>query len=181
VRARWPALLLVAALVAHAAIDKYPDKLAEMLWACHVMTLLMAVGVATRRGPLVAAGLIFHVAVGLPSYLIDVVATGFTAPTSVLVHVLPVAVGGLWVRRADLCWWAGPLSWAVFAALLPVSYLCTPRELNVNLAHAPWPPLADRVASPAAVWGSNLVMSVVTIALAAWLLVRVIPERTVHV
>lgn len=139
--ARWPAGFLVAALVLH-AFAKPPGALPEMLWACHVFTLAMAGGIALRRARLVGAAFLFHAAVGLPSFAADVVATGNLAPTSVLVHVLPIALGLSRLRRqalASLC----PLqAFASYATLQAVSLLA-PMELNVNLSRRPWAPMVD--------------------------------------
>jgi hypothetical protein len=176
---RWLAGVLLGVLVLHAVLTKLPDKLPELLWCCHVATVVMAVGLATRNGGLVAAGLIFHVAVGVPSYMIDSFTRGTTTPTSVLVHLLPSVVGGYAVRRADIRPSTAALAWGMFAVLLPICYLATPAALNVNLSHASWAEL--RFAGPVGNWLVNLAVTAVAITGAAIVLHRVVPTRAAHV
>jgi hypothetical protein len=111
-----------------------------MLWACHVFTLAMAAGIALRRARLVGAALLFHAAVGLPSFAADVIATRNLAPTSVLVHVLPIALGLDWLRKQALETLSPFPAFASYATLQAVSLLA-PVELNVNLSRRPWAPM----------------------------------------
>ena len=153
-QARWPGWLLLGALGLHAVGLARTTSLAELLWACHVATLCMAVGVLFRRRAAVATGWLFHLAIGLPAWLVEIVVTRGTFgaarvdawlfASSTLVHLLPIAVGAMWLRRDG---YAIPLrvtlsAWFIQASLIPLSKPVTPPELNINLAHGVWPALS---------------------------------------
>jgi len=168
-RWRWLGASIVAALGWH-AVTKLPDHLPEMLWVCHIASLVMAIGLFTGRHRLVAAAFLMHLAFGAPSWALDVIATRSTTPSSVLVHALPLLVGGLavaargWPRRVVLP------AWISFSFAVPVAYVLTPPALNVNLAHAPWPPLAALLPRPWMSWAFNAGASLILFALhGAWL------------
>lgn len=138
----WAAALL-AALAAHAVFEKWPDKLPELLWVCHVATALMAVGLLARIRLLLAVGFLFHLAVGWWAWLLDVFATGTTTVTSTAVHVLPLVIGWLALGRKPL---PNRAIYAAAALYIITSVAClalTPPALNVNVVFAPWPPLAS--------------------------------------
>src|SRR5262245_61331720 len=103
---RWVGLILLAALVVHALVTKVPDLLSEMLYACHVATALMAVGILLGRPEPVAPAFVFHVGMGAPALVLDIATSGIAQPTSILVHILPLVVGILVVRRHGLRPWA---------------------------------------------------------------------------
>ncbi len=118
--------------------------LSEMLWACHVASAVLAAGFLAGERRAVAVGFLFHLGVGLPAYLLDAVHNLTTTPTSVLVHALPLGLGGPVVRRTGLPWHALPAAWALWIAAQALTWFTDP-ELNINLVHAPWGPLARLV------------------------------------
>ena len=153
------------------AWTKPKDRRAEMLWTCHLCALLVAAGILLALPLLVGAGFLFHAAIGVPSQLADYVVTRKTSFTSVLVHVLPVAAGGLALGGAALPRGSVALASAVAAAMIAAAWRLTPPALNVNLAHAPWPPLA-RVRflwSRPVWWAVNLSIIAAGLALGDWL------------
>ncbi len=99
-----------------------------------------------------AAALLFHLAIGFPAWLVQVIVTRGTfggatlvphlLATSVVVHLLPIVTGIACLGRARLPKIA--LAAALAMQIVPVllSRFATPPDLNVNLAHAPWPPVA---------------------------------------
>ena len=129
----------------------------EMLWACHVASLLIAIGILAHRGWLVAVGTVFHLAVGVPAYAVDVIALGQTTLTSVLAHTVP-PFAGLLALRDEAPWprWTPVAAGALYVALIPISRWLTEPALNVNLAFTPWPPLATLIPSPWATWLGNV-------------------------
>jgi hypothetical protein len=131
--------ILVLALLAVHAVEL--DSLQELLYACHVATILIGVGLLAGSRALVGAGFLFHLAVGFPSWLLDALARSTTI-SSVAVHVAPLAAGAWGVKRLGLPRRAPLLSFAMFAACCVVSFVATDPALNVNVVHAPWPPLA---------------------------------------
>lgn len=155
---RWVGLLLFVILVLHAVISKMPfGLLPEMLYACHVATAVLAVGVLFERPALVLFGFSFHLGAGVWGYLFDLCETGTTTWTSVLVHITPLVVGALEVRRSGLPRWAPWASFVFLAAMVVLAYHATPPTLNVNLAHRPFPPVARFTPALWATWVTNLV------------------------
>ena len=153
-QARWPGWLLLGALGLHAIDLARTTSVAELLWACHVATLCLALGVLLRRRDAVATGWLFHLAIGLPAWLVEIVVTrgtfgaarvdGWLFTSSTLVHLLPIAVGAMWLRTDG---YAIPprvmlFAWLIQSALIPLSKPFTPPELNINLAHSVWPALS---------------------------------------
>jgi hypothetical protein len=141
-RDRLLAAALVAALIAHAIVTKLPDDLLdEMLYSCHVASLILAIGLVGRWRWLIAAGFLFHLGVGWVAWTLDVLDTQTTTPTSALVHFLPLLSGFLVFRDESLPRGATAAAIAIYVALQPISYWLTEPAHNINLAHAPWPPL----------------------------------------
>ncbi len=135
-------LVLAGAWALHAS-TKSGVYLQELLWLCHVATALMVVGLLAAVHRLVAAGFLLHAGFGTLGWLLDALATGETAPSSVLLHLLPVVIGPIEVRRNG--WPRGVVlpAWLFFTAWVICSHWVTDPALNVNLSHAPWGPLAS--------------------------------------
>ena len=170
----WLGALVIGALAWH-AVTKLPDHLGEMLWVCHVASLVLAVGLIAGRQPLVAAGLLLHLAWGAPAYLLDAIATRSTTVTSALVHVLPIVTGMVAVRARGWPRGIAVRAWIFFALWIPVSYVATDPALNVNLAHAPWPPLARLLPGVWSGWAFNLGSSLLLFLLVDRALRRLFP------
>ena len=169
-------LLLLAALALHAWSMGRPN-LPHMLWSCHVASAVLAIGLLLNRFKLVAAGFLFHLAIGFPAWLVEVAVSrgtfGASAvtprvfATSILLHSLPLFAGALYLRRRPIPAGSLALAWLFQVAMVPVSRWVTPPELNVNLAHALWRPLAG---SSVNWWFFQLIVWVAT--LGSLLLVR---------
>lgn len=151
------ALVVLGACALHAAHKLQHGLLAEMLWACHVASLAIGLGILAHQTWLVAVGTLFHAAVGAPAYLLDVIVLGTTTFSSVLIHVLPPLAGVMVLRRAAP-WppWTPLAAGSLYLVLLPISRWCTDPALNVNLAFRPWPPLAGLSAAPWPSWLANI-------------------------
>ncbi|HYH97126.1 hypothetical protein [Hyalangium sp.] len=154
-------LALVGALALHTA-SKDAAHLQEMLWLCHVATLLMALGLLAGWHRWVAGGFLLHVAFGTVGWFIDVLETRDTTLSSVLVHMLPLVAGALEVR-----WKGWPSSvvlptWLFFTLWVISCHWTTDPALNVNMAHAPWGPLAHVLGG---VWVSGAFNSAVLLGL----------------
>ena len=154
---RWVGLVLFAVLIAHAVFAKLPyGLLFEMFWACHVATAIAALGVLLQKRELIVVGFSFHLGAGCWGYLIDLIATCTTTWTSVLVHVAPLSVGYVEVRRSGLPRWAPWASFAFLSTMVVFAYFFTPPDLNVNLAHRAWPPVARLTSALWVTWATNL-------------------------
>jgi hypothetical protein len=150
-QSRWSGIALLAALALHAWYMGRPD-LPHMLWSCHVATFVLAVGILVRVPILVSAGFLFHLAIGLPAWSVEIILTrgtfggtaviGRVVATSILVHMLPIVAGMLFLGFRKLTLRAVPLAWLIQVGMIPISRSLTPAEFNVNLSHAVWPQLA---------------------------------------
>ena len=139
-RYRWLGWGILASLALYGA-SRGP-LVAEMLWSCHVATALVGLGLITGSRRLVAAGFLFHAALGFPGFLLLVVATKWFAAASAWVHVLPLAAGWAYLKGRELERATIVHSWLILPVMLPLSYWLTPATLNVNLSHGPWGPVA---------------------------------------
>jgi hypothetical protein len=166
-------LILAGAWVLHAT-TKFGGYLQELLWLCHVATALMVLGLLVGAHRVVAAGFLFHVGFGTMSWLLDILATHTTTPTSVLVHVLPLTAGAIELRRKG--WPRGVVlpSWLFYTAWVLFSRWVTDPALNVNLSHQTWGPLAGMMGS---VWVSGALNSAVM--LGGFLLTHAVLQRLV--
>lgn len=155
-RLLW-ALVVLGACALHAAHKLEHGLFAEMLWACHVASLAIGLGILLHRTWLVAVGTLFHVAVGAPAYVLDLIVLRTTTPTSVLIHVLPPLAGLVLLRRGSP-WprWTPVAAGSLYLVLIPISRWLTEPALNVNLAFRPWAPLASLTASPWLTWLGNI-------------------------
>lgn len=169
-RLLW-ALLALGAYALHAAHKLEHGLFAEMLWACHVASLLIGLGILARSIPIVAVGTLFHVAVGFPAYLLDIIVLRSTTVTSVLIHTLP-PLAGLALMRRESPWprWTPLAAGSLYVALIPISRWLTDPALNVNLAFRPWSPIAGLAASPWLTWLANIAgMALALPAFDSWL------------
>jgi hypothetical protein len=134
-------LVLAGAWALHAS-TKHGISLQELLWLCHVASALMAIGLLAGVHRLVAAGFLLHVGFGTVGWLLDLLATRETTPTSVLLHLLPLVIGTIEVRRNG--WPRGMVlpAWLFFTSCVLLSRWVTEPSLNVNVSHAAWGPLA---------------------------------------
>jgi len=172
---RWTGLVLLFALVLHALVVKMPAHLLpEMLFACHIASVVLALGILLRRRDLVAVGFWFHAGVGLWGCLLDAIAARTTTPTSVLVHVLPLALGYGELRHREVPRWIPLGAFGLLVGAIVLSYLATPPALNVNMAHRVWPPVARIVPSLWASWAANLAIACVLLLVADRLLRRIL-------
>ena len=135
-------LMLAGAWALHAS-TKPGIYLQELLWLCHVATAVMVIGLLAGVHRLVAAGFLLHVGFGALAWLVDALAMGETTLSSVLLHVLPLVIGPIEIRRNG--WPRGMVlpTWLFFTAWVIASHWMTDPALNVNLSHAAWGPLAE--------------------------------------
>lgn len=132
---RWLALLVLLAMVLHALAKWRLGTLPELLWGCNVASFCIAAGLWTDSPQVVGMGFLWHVCIGDPAYLVEVIRSGHTGWTSVAVHSLPPWAALFHLRRAGLPRSAPFLALALFLALVPISHYLTPASFNINLAH----------------------------------------------
>jgi hypothetical protein len=170
---RWVGLVLFTVLLLHAVIAKLPyGLLPEMFFACHVATFIVGIGCLLQRRSLVLFGFSFHIGAGLWGYIFDLIDTRTTTWTSVLVHLLPLAVGFYEVRRAPMPRWAPLASFVFLFSMVVLAYFVTPPALNINLAHKPWPPVARLMPGLWSTWVMNLAFGLFLIVSSHWMIGR---------
>jgi hypothetical protein len=174
---RWPGALLLAALAVH-TLAKGHGQAWEMLWACHVASTVLALGVLTGRALPSAAGFLFHVGMGFPGWLLDVIATRTTSVTSVVVHLLPLAVGAVAAMRLGYPRRAYVFAWLLWVVLQPLSLLAPP-ALDVNLVQSPWGPLARYVRDQHLYQLANAALALLTLYAVSRAIERVLRRRAV--
>ncbi|MFL5344718.1 MAG: hypothetical protein ACJ8AT_07985 [Hyalangium sp.] len=147
--------VLLVVFVLHAS-TKDLVHLQEMLWLCHVGTVVMAIGLIAGWHRFVVAGFLVHLGCGTMGWILDALATHETTVTSVLAHLLPLTFGALQVRSKG--WPSGVVlpAWLFFSAWVLSCHWLTEPALNVNLSHAAWGPLADVIGG---VWISGAINS----------------------
>jgi hypothetical protein len=154
------ALGLLALLLAYSAEKRRSGLWSEMLFGCHVATAILAMGLLVRAPSLIGAALVFHLGVGLPSWIIYAAARKTTRPLEVLAHVLPSVAAVPAAMRSGVPSGAALAAWAGFLGLQVLSYWITPPALNINLAHHPSPELARFVRRP---WPARAIVAAMTL------------------
>lgn len=158
---RLAALALLLVLGLHGWFKWTWGTLPELLWACNVASFAIVLGLGLRSPAVTGMALLWHLGIGEPAWLYEVVRTGHTHWVSVLVHTLPALAAFLSLRRTGLPRSAPWLALVMFAALLPLSLL-TPPHLNINLAHQR-PEFLQRVLP--GIWSYRLVFAAVIVGL----------------
>lgn len=141
----WPVVhpttyLGVAALACFALYAGYEARfglLANVVWACNLATLMVAIGLLCRWPTWNAWGFLWLV-LGLPLWLLELLTTAECHVFSVLTHVGGLLLGLAGVRRLGLprgAWWQAAAS---LYLLHLASRWVTPEAENINLAFRVW-------------------------------------------
>lgn len=141
--ARWLGLILIAVFVWHGCNMTLAYSSAIMLWSSHVATMVLALGLIFGLRAAVAAGFLFHVAIAFWAWLVETIFTREIFWGSVALHILPIVFGAAYLRgTGPLGRGIVPLAWAIQVVMMPITRWTTKPDWNVNLAHAPWTPVA---------------------------------------
>jgi hypothetical protein len=112
----------------------HPEDLA---WACHLGTLLVAVGFVLRARIANAIGF-FWLVLGNVCWTMDLATGGEFLPTSTLTHGVGLALAIVGLRAFGLprgAWWQAMVA---FVALQQLTRWTTPSNANVNVAFRVW-------------------------------------------
>jgi hypothetical protein len=123
--------------VLHAVHETFAGQPESALWACHVATALVGLGLLLRKPTINAIGFLWLV-LGVPLWLAEGPALLRFEPTSAAAHLAGLAIGLWGVRRLGL---PRPVWWRAALALSTLHVLCryvTPVEANVNVAFRVW-------------------------------------------
>lgn len=151
-------------------------SMSQMLWACHIASLILAIGLVLDMPKLIAIGMVFHTGQGIPAWMLDLFVIGDYSITSTLLHTVPLASGAwmLWPKRFPASVLIPTYVLHPFAMLL--AYLFTDPALNVMLVHQPYGPFASWFDAVWMSWIANAVLSVAFIT-AGWLVLRFLWRR----
>lgn len=168
---RVPGIVLLGLLSWHALEKVHLGVVSEMLWACHVATAVAMVGAFADRPGWVVIGGVFHLVVGLPGYVLDVLLHQVTTVSSAMLHVATPAAGLFAARRAGVPVGTGLIGAGMFIICAALAREFTAPALNINLAfeaYDVWP-----AGTPAwFAWGANTAFITALLVGAEWLLVR---------
>lgn len=131
------ASLLFGCLLFHALEKRRRrESLLEFFWCCHVASIGSLLSVLLDLPHLTRACFLFHLGVGFPSWVFDLIfGDGLSRTVSgILTHLIPLFVGfSLTGRRGDTVDLF--LAFAIYPVMWLVSRFLLPKELNVNLVH----------------------------------------------
>ena len=132
----WLGLLACAGYATHAGYLVFGGYPYEIIWSCHLAALLVGIGLLAGSKMMNAVGLLC-LAVGLPGWIVNVLTGGSFLPTSILTHVLGLVIAIIGARSLGVPRHAWLLAWVFVFALMILTRLITPHDVNVNLAFIP--------------------------------------------
>ena len=127
----------------HAVVHLLRGEPYDLLWGCHLATLLVAAGLFLPNATLNAIGLLWS-CFGLPIWLIYTFTGGEFMPTAMLTHVGGLCIAIYGVRLLGLPRGSAWKAFGAYFALWLVTRLITPESANVNLAFQVHPGWEDR-------------------------------------
>lgn len=139
-------LVAVGAYAVHAGHHVLRGHPEDALWACHLGTLLVAVGFFLRAPTANAIGF-FWLLIGNVCWMIDLANGAEFLPTSTLTHGVGIVLAIVGLRAFGLpphAWWQAVIA---FVALQQLTRWMTPPGANVNVAFAVWTGWEERFPS----------------------------------
>ena len=134
---RWAGVLLLILLLIQAIIKANAGLLPEMLWVCYPAALLLAIGLILDIALLTATGFLFHFCVGLPAYLLLLLANEKINWVSFLIHFLSPVIGFQTWRGKCLPAASSVCAMCLIIFFVVIAYFFTAPELNINHAFKP--------------------------------------------
>jgi len=163
----------IAVLLVLHAITWSPSQL---LWACHLASAVIAIGLVIGHRKLIAVGVLFQAGQGIPAYILDLVVVGENSMTSVLLHTLPIASGvwALWGVRLP----RGIVlpAWLLHPLATVLAYFLADPALNVMLVQKQYDATAAWFPE---LWMAHVANSALSLACMtiAWLVMRWVWRR----
>jgi hypothetical protein len=139
-------LALLVLLAIHANVR--PERGWVLVSACDLAAIATAIGLIAGWHRWVAIAFVFQLAIGLPALAIGLFTTYEPNPTGIAIHVVPLVLGGLEVRRRGLPRRSALLAWLGYAGAIALAAALAPAALNLNFAARVWPPLAGTFTLP---------------------------------
>lgn len=166
---KWLGLVALVGTAIHCGYHLYHHRPWDLLWACHVAAGLIGIGCVIEWPSIVGVGVLWLI-VGLPMWILYLATGGEFTPTSLLTHVLGLAIGIAFVVARGMpagVWWQAILG---MIALQLMTRWTTPATENVNLAfsvHRGW---EGWFRSYAWYWATLTVVFAITFVASEWLL-----------
>jgi hypothetical protein len=148
-------LTALACYAVHAIFHLTQGRWYDLFWACHVAAILIGVGLLAHSATINGMGVLMGL-MGLPLWAADLAAGSEFFPTSVLTHVVALAIGLHGVGRLGMpqgTWWK---TTAAVVGLIALCRLATPAAANVNVAFAIQPGWEHYFASHASYLGCTI-------------------------
>lgn len=130
-------VVALACYAVHAGFHVARGEAADLLWACHLATVLVGIALLTAAPTLNAIGF-FWLLIGDALWLLDLADGAPLLPTSLLTHGGGLLLSLYGLRQYGLprhAWWQAVLA---FLALQQICRWLTPPAANINLAFAVW-------------------------------------------
>jgi hypothetical protein len=131
---------LAVLMIVH--VVRLPEHGWVLLWGCDASTVAIALGLLLGAYRLFAAGALFHLAIGVPAFIIGLATTYVPTITGIGVHTLPPIVGAVVIARRGLPGRPAIAAAAGYLGLIATAYLIAPVAANINFSRAVFPPLA---------------------------------------
>jgi hypothetical protein len=135
---RLSGVLLLFALGLVVAEKVRAGEAFDLFWFCYPAAALLCLGLLVEQPLWASSGALFHLAAGLPCWLISVYTTRTTTAASVVLHLAAPGIGLAYLRRAGLHPRAKWFVVVFYLALIFAGRWLTPPALNVNMAFGPY-------------------------------------------
>jgi hypothetical protein len=170
-----PLLFFFARVFEYAYRAKTPE---QILWSCHVSNLLLAIGMFFAS-PLLIRVAAFWLILGVPPWIIDMIASKLVTPVSIFSHLggVVMAMVALYFVRAKRGSWLPSLLY--FLVLQQITRLLTVPGpyTNVNVAHFAYGGMKNWFAHYWTYWLANTAVTAVTLWVMDWALAKLFPLR----
>jgi hypothetical protein len=170
-----PLLFFLARVFEYVYKAKTPE---QILWSCHISNLMLALGIFLNLPWLIRIAAFWQI-LGLPPWIIDMVASKLVTPVSVFSHLggCIVAILALWVVRAKRGSWLPSLAYFVILQQI-TRFLTVPGPYtNVNVAHFAYGGMKDLFGSYWTYWLANTAVAAVVLWAMDWALAKLFPPR----
>ena len=131
---------LLALLAVHPFLR--PEGGWALLSTCDLAAFVTALGLLTGWHRWIAAAFVFQLSVGMPAMILGMFTTYHWNVTGIAVHVVPLVIGGVLVRRHGLPRKSALIAWIGYAGSVVLAAAIAPPLLNINFATIVWPPLS---------------------------------------
>jgi hypothetical protein len=134
----WFGLTALGCVLLHAVANLQDGQPANVLWACSLGTLLVALGLLFASRTVNGVGTLF-LCLGIPLWLLGLAAGRVFTVTSCVMHLGGLSLGLLGVRQLGLpyrIWWKAG---AALAGVVLMCRLLTPAADNINAAYDVYP------------------------------------------